>query len=151
MAKVRDGIILPKIMNLKSISNRKIFFIDGDGTLTFDTKIIKGADNILERLKAKNYLFYILTNNSSKTEQEHLLKFKKAGLSVKKENILISTQSLIDYLFFKKIKNIHLLANINVTKYFKKRGFVVNAKNPQAIILTYDTEINYQKIKKEKY
>ncbi|NQV12780.1 MAG: HAD-IIA family hydrolase [Parcubacteria group bacterium] len=134
--------------NLNIIAKRKIFFIDGDGTLTLGSKIMKGADKLIEKLKAKKYLFYILTNNSSKTRKEHYQKFVSAGLKIKQSDIIISSDSLINYLIQKKIKNIHLIASKKITNYFKKHGFKVNSSNPKAVVLTYDTEINYDKLVK---
>lgn len=69
-----------KIINL---SKTKVFFIDRDGTLTYGSSKISGTDLFLKKLRDKNIKYYILTNNSSKTPQQHLQTFKQVGLEVK--------------------------------------------------------------------
>ena len=66
---------------LSSIRSKKIFFIDRDGTLTLDNEPIKGSFAFLEKLSSKGNHFFILTNNSSKTPQEHYRKLEKLGIN----------------------------------------------------------------------
>jgi len=132
--------------NFKEIARKKLFFIDGDGTLLVGNTKIKGADEFISYLTKKKILFYVLTNNSSKTKKEHYNKFKLLGFDIKENNILFSTDSLINFLSENKIKNIYLLANKNVSDYFVSKGFNLDFREPEAIVLTYDTEINYKKL-----
>jgi HAD superfamily hydrolase (TIGR01450 family) len=133
-----------KILNL---SNKEIFFLDRDGTLLIDENEISGAKKFISTLIKKHKLFYVLTNNSSKTRGEHYKIFKKAGFDFSENNILVSTDSLIKYLKKKFICKIYLIANKTVSEYFRKAGFILTNKNPQAVVLTYDNEITYEKLK----
>jgi HAD superfamily hydrolase (TIGR01450 family) len=142
--------IAEKIFNekIKEIKRKRMFFIDKDGTLTMGKEKVEGADKLINYLNKKKILYRILTNNSSKSPEIHYKELKFLGLNIKKENILLSTDNLIDFLIKNKIKFIHLLANKKVKAYFIKRGFIVNSPKIEAIVLTYDTEINYKKITK---
>lgn len=133
---------------LKKIRKKKIFFVDADGTLILGKKVIDGGNSFLDKLKNKNLFFYILTNNSSKTPNQHLKKLKKLGLNIEINNIVVSIESVIYFLFSKNIKNIFWVANKKVSEFLKNKGFVYDEKNPQALLLTYDNEINYEKIRK---
>jgi len=134
--------------NFKKITKKRVFFIDKDGTLILGNKKIKGADKFINYLKRKDILFRVLSNNSSKTKKEHCSKLKSLGFNIEDDDILLSTDSLINYLIKNKTRNIYLLANKKVTAYFSQMGFIVNPEKPEAIVLTYDTEINYEKLVK---
>lgn len=43
------------------------------------------------------------------------------------------------------------IANNEVSKFLKSQGLIFNDTNPDALLLTYDTEINYEKMKKLVY
>jgi len=130
------------------LKNKKIFFIDRDGTLTLENEIISGAIEFLDVLKKKGKKFMVVTNNSSRTPKEHLNQFNKLGLGLKEGNILVSSASAVAFLKQKKIKKVFWVANKNVSKYFSEEGLVYDEKTPKAILLTYDDEINYKKIRK---
>lgn len=131
---------------LSSLKNKKIFFIDRDGTLTLDNSKIDGTDNFIAALKKKGKKFYVVTNNSSRTPQGHLEVLNKAGLDISSKNILVSTQAAVEYFKENKIKRIFYLANKSVSNYLEKSGFILDDKNPQALLLTYDDEITYNKL-----
>jgi len=134
--------------NISKLKNKKIFFLDRDGTLTLGENVIEGALDFLNYLKKENKYFFVATNNSSLTPKEHLGRFNKLGLNLKEENILVSSISAINFLKNKGFKNIFWVANKNVSKYFEENGLVYDDRSPQALLITYDNEINYEKLKK---
>jgi HAD superfamily hydrolase (TIGR01450 family) len=145
-----DLISAEKLFNkkLNSLKKKKIFLIDRDGTLTLGNKMIDGADKLLNKLKNNKYQFYIISNNSSKTPEEHLETSNKFGFHITIDNILVSIQSAISFMKKANIKKIFWVANKNVARYLQDNGFVSDDKNPDAILLTYDTEITYTKLAK---
>lgn len=134
--------------NIPELINKKIFFIDIDGTLMLGNNVIEGANRFIDKLGESNKLFYILTNNSSKSPQQHLQKLNSAGLNVSINNVLVSTVSALEYLKQNKIKNIYFIANSEVSEYILNQGFSFDDESPEALLLTYDDELTYEKIKK---
>ena len=132
--------------NINNLKNKKIFFIDRDGTLTLNNDMIKNADNFINALKLKNKKYLVVTNNSSKTPAKHLENFNNLGLSLGIENILVSLVSALDYLKGNKLNNIFWIANSEVSSYIESKGFIYDQKKPKAILLTYDTELSYEKL-----
>lgn len=131
---------------LSTLKNKKMYFIDGDGTLYIGDEIIPGAKEFIEKLNEKNIPFKILTNNSSKTPQEHFEKFKKIGFDIPEKNILVSIQSVITHLKELKFNKLFWLANDSVDNYLKENGFIFEKNHPQALLLTYDTQITFKKL-----
>jgi HAD superfamily hydrolase (TIGR01450 family) len=132
--------------NLNILNNKKIFFVDGDGTLYLENTPIEGTIDFILKLKEKNKLYYLLTNNSSKTPSQYKEKINSMGINIEEENILISIMPTLDFFKEKGIKKIYCVANKEVSEYVKLSGFFLTENNPEAILLTYDTEIDYNKL-----
>jgi HAD superfamily hydrolase (TIGR01450 family) len=133
-----------KLTELKLKTN---FLLDKDGTLSIGNKILNGAKELATKLTTFGKQVYIMTNNSSKTPDQHLTFFNNSNLKITPKNILLSTDATIKHLNSKGLKNIFLLANTCVFDYFKEQGFKFSSNNPDAVVLTYDTEITYDKLR----
>jgi HAD superfamily hydrolase (TIGR01450 family) len=132
--------------NISKISDKKIYFIDKDGTLILKNQKIKGTDIFLNELKKKDKIFYVITNNSSKTPIEHWINLRELGFNVTPANILVSIQSTLVFLRENGIINLFWVSTRKVSEYIENEGFIFDDKKPQALLLTYDTEINYAKL-----
>lgn len=133
---------------LNSIKDKKIFFIDRDGTITLEDEIIPGAKDFIDHLDKKGILYYIITNNSSRTPEKHLEKLNNIGFNFSIDNILVSTDSALNYFKNKGIKKLFYIANNEVSNYILSKGFEFDENKPDALLLTYDNEINYSKMRK---
>lgn len=133
---------------IRKLSDRKVYFLDIDGTLMVGDKLLEGVRGFIAKLLEKNKKFYIITNNSSKTPTQYVNKFKDLEVDISEKNIISSIDTALTYLKKKSIKSIYFIANKRVSSYILDRGFSYDENNPQAVLLTYDDEINYDKIKK---
>jgi HAD superfamily hydrolase (TIGR01450 family) len=132
---------------LNTLKNKKVFFIDNDGTLTVGGKKLPGSKKFLETLRENKKKVFVLTNNSSKTPEDLTAKMKKAGLDINKSEVLISTQAAILELKKKNLKKIFWIANKKTSKWLESEGLKFDDQNPQAVLLCYDNEITYKKIR----
>jgi HAD superfamily hydrolase (TIGR01450 family) len=130
------------------LKDKKIFFLDRDGTLTIEKTLIPGSDKFVSELKKNNKNTYICTNNSSITPKKHSENFKEIGIDINESETLVSISSAIEYIKSKNITEIFWVATEEVSKYLINNGFRYNENTPDAVLLTYDTEINYEKITK---
>ena len=133
--------------NVSKLLQKTLYLIDKDGTLSIGEHLIDKAKEFLDTLDDKNISYKIVTNNSSKINLEHQQSFKKMNINIDINNIYSSLDSLFYYLKNNKINNIFILGTEVVVNYFKENGFNVSSDNCNAIILTYDTTIDYEKIK----
>ncbi|MBD3188217.1 hypothetical protein GF325_15385, partial [Candidatus Bathyarchaeota archaeon] len=133
---------------LAALSGKSIFFLDRDGTLTLGDQLLPGANQLLDTLGKRGKLFYVLTNNSSKTPSEHFSRFKALGMHVSSENVLVSIQAALAYMKQKGYREIFWVATAKQGQYIESSGFYYDETTPDALLLTYDTEITYQKLKK---
>jgi len=128
---------------LNELQNRKLFFIDRDGTLTINDTAIPGASEFWAKLKDSGKMPFVLTNNSSRTPEEHAKVMNNIGIPAKKSDILLSTDSCLNEFRKLGIKRIFWLANKNVSDYIEYQGFLFDDSEPQALMLTYDDQITY--------
>jgi HAD superfamily hydrolase (TIGR01450 family) len=132
--------------DINKLKDKKIFFLDRDGTLTIEKTLIPGSDELVSKLKEKNKNVYLCSNNSSLTPKRHSKNFNDIGIDISEDETLISINSAIEFFKSKKIEKIFWCATKEISEFLISEGFTFEKTNPEAILLTYDTEIHYEKI-----
>ena len=148
-----DLLLADNLFSDFDINSKKALICDMDGTLYLGNEPIKEAIDFVK--SNKNIKFYFLTNNTSKIPQEYANKLTSFGIEIKEENIITPLFVLMDYLKEKKYKSVYLIANEKVKNYLKEKmpnvSFEYNMDENQALVLTYDTEMNYPKMRDASY
>lgn len=134
-------------MKNKQLSHIKAFLLDMDGTTYLSNKLLPGALDFVNFLNKNKIKYLFFTNNPSSSVKDYVRKFHKLGLQqVKENNIITSGQATIEYLKKNKIKKIYLLATPSYTSEVKKAKIKLSEKNPQAVVLSFDKTLTYQKL-----
>jgi len=133
------------------LRDKKIFFFDLDGTLYLEDILFDGIHELIKILKSLKKEIFFLSNNSSISTKEYLLKLKKLGLDANIENIIISTHPTIQYLKEKKLKKIFLLGTKSLQSEFIENGFEITDTDPEILVLGFDKELTYDKLVKAAY
>lgn len=131
---------------LRDLARRRVWLLDRDGTLTLAEKKLPHVDAFLAALRRGGREVFVVTNNSSKSPRRHWENFRRAGLDIAEGEVLVSIQAALAHLRAAGITRLHLTANSEVTDWTREQGFETDAPDPQAVLLTYDTEINYRKL-----
>jgi len=127
--------------------DKKIFFLDLDGTVYLGDKLISGADSFLELLRKNHIDHYFLSNNSSRSKEDYVEKLKRMGIPAKLDQIILSTDGVIEFLKKENIKNTYVLGTKSMKKMFKQAGIRTDSDDPEYVVLGYDTELTYEKLK----
>jgi len=127
--------------------NKKVVFLDLDGTIYMGDALIPGAKEFLDYLKEKGLFFYFLSNNSSRSKSDYVTRLSNLGISTDEEGIILSTDGVIEYLKDKKTKNIYVVGTKSMKEMFIQAGFDIESPNPSFVILGFDTELTYEKLK----
>jgi HAD superfamily hydrolase (TIGR01457 family) len=123
------------------------FMIDMDGTVYRGEDVIQGAPEFIERLKAKDIPFVLLTNNSSAGRRHYLDKLTKMGFRVNIDNILTSTYATISYLLkYHNGMTVYPLGTPQFIEEIKEAGIRIDDKAPDIVLLAFDLTITYEKI-----
>eukprot|EP01112_Ceratiomyxa_fruticulosa_P007175 TRINITY_DN184_c1_g1_i1.p1 TRINITY_DN184_c1_g1~~TRINITY_DN184_c1_g1_i1.p1 ORF type:complete len:291 (-),score=43.29 TRINITY_DN184_c1_g1_i1:33-905(-) len=73
------------------ISRFDTFLLDCDGVLWSGDHIIKGVPETIQKLRALGKKIYFVTNNSTKTRQQHAEKIRRLGIEGTTEGEVLST------------------------------------------------------------
>ena len=131
-----------------NISNIKAIFLDLDGTIYLGSNLIEGVLEFLERCDSKGIKKFFLSNNSSKSVSEYVVKLKALGIEVNDNDVLLSTHDLISWLSKKRINDTYLVGTEGMRSMLEESGVNTQSEKPQYVVLGYDTEINYEKLTK---
>jgi len=129
-------------------SEKKLFIFDIDGTISLDNRLFEKTVDVFQKLHSQGKHIYIATNNSSKLPSHYLSNLAKGGIDTNTVNLISSLDLALDYLSKNDMKRIYWVANETVSGYIAEKGFSFDEQNPAAMLLTFDTEINYTKLLK---
>ncbi len=130
-----------------NLNNIQCFLLDMDGTFYLGTKLLPGAREFMRYIEESQKSYLFLTNNSSKSADVYADKIHKMGLDVPEEKIFTSGEATAIYL--KKNMpdaKIFLVGTSALVTEFRKSGIQLTDKNPDVVVLGFDTTITYQKI-----
>ncbi|MGX2971454.1 HAD hydrolase-like protein [Helicobacter sp. T3_23-1059] len=144
---VEDLALADRIFSDFDLSAKKALICDMDGTLYVGDKPLQKSIDFIKRTKQE---IFFLTNNTSKTPSDYVEKLASFGICADLAHIITPLNALIDYLQTKSIDSAYLVANERVAKYVQEKlpnvNFCFDKERNQAVILTFDTQINYEKL-----
>ena len=136
-------------MEKSVLKNVKLFLFDMDGTLYLGDRLFDFTNELLETIKANGGRYMFMTNNSSKSVKDYILKLEKLGIKADYEDFITSSQATVFYL-----KNHHPTAKLYVCgtqslkDEFIKEGFNLteSTDDTECIVMGFDTELNFKKL-----
>ena len=131
-----------------NLKNKNNFIFDLDGTIYLGNSKIKGASELVKLLDSLEKKCFFVSNNSSRNKKDYLKKLDKMNISVTEDQIILSTDAAI--LSLKKLdySSGFIIGNENFKEVLSKNKIYHDEINPEFILLAYDTELNYEKLKK---
>lgn len=134
------------------LSGKRLFLLDMDGTIYNENQIFNGTLDFLNYVEKIGGKYIFITNNSSKSVEDYVLKVNKMGIKASEDNFYTSTQATAAYI---KENLGDVLVFASGTKSFIKElkdyGIKVTTrlnKNIKGIVMGHDTELNYSKLRK---
>lgn len=129
-------------------SRTRVFLIDLDGTVCLGETPLAGAAEALSAMRRAGKRVIFLTNNSSKTEEEYREKLSRLGLWGE-DLVYTSGRAAVEILKRKHPgKRVYLLAPEAVKEEFLRAGILLDGEDPELLLLAYDTELTFEKIKR---
>jgi 4-nitrophenyl phosphatase/NagD protein len=142
---VQDTDVLGDLMDNK-LSEIDAVFLDLDGTIYLGGELIPGALDFLTRCKEKGIRRFFLSNNSSRSVKQYLLKLNSLGIPATPEDVLLSTHDLLSWLDNNNVTDTWLVGTGGMKEMLEEVGISTESEKPQFVVLGYDTEISYDKI-----
>lgn len=133
-------------MNTDKLKKIKCLLLDMDGTIYIAKKLFPFTNPFLDKMKNQNIRTLFLTNNSSISSKDYLLKLKDIGVSAEKDGVFSSADATKVYLKDKGFKKIYLMATESLEEDFKDDGFTLTNEKADAVVLAFDKTLNYEKL-----
>ena len=135
--------------NAERLRNVNLFLFDMDGTLYLDSTLYDFTIDLLTTIRETGRRYLFVTNNSSKSVHDYILKLARLGIEATEDDFLTSSQAMAYYL-----KNHHPNARLYVcgTESLKaelrREGFTVVDREDETdcIVMGNDTELTFQKL-----
>lgn len=136
------------------LKEKKALIFDLDGTVYLGNKPIQNTINFIID-NYHRYKFYFMTNNTSKNLSEYVVKLNDFKIPATIDRIISPLIPLVEYLEQKHISRIFPLANTSMKNYLKAKKpdivFTDNKEECQAVVMGFDTELTYEKLKSASY
>ena len=136
--------------NFEILLKKELFLLDMDGTIYHDDVLIDGALDFINLLVKRNLKYLFMTNNSSKSSDDYLIKLNKLKVPAEPHNIFTSGQASALYLNnIKKNARLYVVGTSSLKNELKKYGFDICEEidnNIDFLLVGYDTELTYKKL-----
>jgi HAD superfamily hydrolase (TIGR01450 family) len=133
----------------KYLIDKKMFLFDLDGTILLGNTVLPYVSEFLNLLLRLNKIIIFITNNSSMSKQEHLKRLRELlHIELQEENLYTSIEDTISFLKSESIHKIFPLATPSIIKEFTDNGFIIDSEQAEAIVVTFDKSLSYEKLEK---
>jgi len=131
------------------LSHIRTWLLDMDGTLFLGERLLPGARALIDWLVDHNRDYLVLTNNSSRAAADYAAKLARLGLPIPVERVFTSGQATALYLQEQGIgPAIYLVGTPPLEAEFERHGFTLTADAPAAVVLSFDTTLTYDKLRR---
>ncbi len=126
---------------------KKAIFLDLDGTVYLGDKLIDGAARFLAYMRQRHIAHYFLSNNSSRSKKDYMTKLSDLGIQTGIDQIILSTDGVIEFLTEFRINKVYVVGTKSMKSMFQEAGINPESSQPEYVILGYDTELTYDKMR----
>lgn len=127
----------------------KLFLFDMDGTLYLGDRLFDFTNQLLSAIKQSGGRYMFMTNNSSKSVKDYIVKLGKLGIDACYDDFITSSQATAYYLK-KHHKNatLYVCGTQSLKDEFLKEGFTIteDTEKTDCIVMGFDTELNFKKL-----
>lgn len=132
------------------LKNIKCFLFDMDGTINLGDTLIPGMEGFFDKLKASGREYYLLTNNSSRSHDHYVQKMNRLGVPVVKENVLISSDALTNWMLkYKPDARLFVLGTPQLQETIREAGFTMTntlEEGADYVVLGFDQTLTYERL-----
>jgi HAD superfamily hydrolase (TIGR01457 family) len=131
----------------QSLQSVQCFLLDMDGTVYLGGKLLPGAIDFIELLRARKIPFLFLTNNSSRARADYAQKLLGFGLDLPESQIFTSGEAAAIYLTRKMPgARLYVVGTPSLEREFEAHNFCLTQENVDCAVLGFDTTLTYEKV-----
>jgi HAD superfamily hydrolase (TIGR01457 family) len=134
----------------EKLKQKRLFLLDLDGTIYLDNNLFEHSLDLLKYVKSIGGKYIFLTNNSSKSVNDYIIKLSKLSIEVDSSNFMTSSQATSLHLKQKYFNNkIYVLGTESLKKELSEDGLnIVDVYSDfiDCLVVGFDTELMYSKL-----
>lgn len=142
-------------MNNKAILKQvKLYLFDMDGTLYLGDKLFNFTLDLLESIRKSGGRYQFMTNNSSKSVEDYIIKLEKLGIHADYADFITSSQATVYYMEkHHPAARLYVCGTASLKEEFRKAGFCLteDPEQTECIVMGFDTELTFQKLRDISY
>jgi HAD superfamily hydrolase (TIGR01457 family) len=126
----------------------KGYLLDIDGTTLLGESALPGAVAFIGALRAREIPFLWVTNNTSLSKASWVARLESAGLEPQADDVYTAGDATIDFLAgLEPTPRVFLVGTEDLREAFVQAGIPLGSDDAEAVVLGYDTELTYEKIR----
>ena len=131
------------------LKSKRLYLFDMDGTLYLGNRLYDFTLDLLDTIKSTGRRYLFMTNNSSKSVEDYIIKLGKLGITATRDDFITSSQATAYYL--KKHypgHRLYVCGTVSLKKELEREGFEVteNLDEVDCIVMGFDTELTFKKL-----
>lgn len=130
------------------LADAEVVFFDLDGTIYVGDSLVGGARSVVDTLRERGTEVLFLSNNSSGWKTDYAAKLDALGVPADPEDVILSTDGVIAYLDERGAESAYVVGTAAMRDAIADRGFVVDAEEPECVVVGFDTELTYEKVRR---
>lgn len=132
------------------LKSKKLWLFDMDGTIYKEDRLFEGALDLLEQINRDGGKYVFITNNSSKSVRDYILKVNRLGIPADIENFFTSAQATM--LWLKKNypgAKVYCQGTKSLVEELKISGINVTeeVEKVEVVLVGFDMELTTQKLR----
>ena len=126
----------------------KAYIFDLDGTIYLGDQIIPGAKETVDWVRSQGAKIRFVTNNPRFSRDFYADRLNNMGIQTTIDEIVTSAQFTASYLKqnSEKYGNVYSIGEAQLEKELQHAGVPMTDKNPDTILVSFDTTLNYEKL-----
>jgi NagD protein len=121
--------------------------MDMDGVLIHEQTVVPGADRFIERLRALERPFLVLTNNSMYTQRDLAARLTAIGLEVPEERIWTSAMATANFLDGQRPEgSAFVVGEAGLTTALHAIGYTLTDRDPEYVVLGETRTYSFERI-----
>ena len=125
----------------------KAVLMDMDGVLVRGSTVISGAIDFIDKLRATDTPFMLLTNNSRFTPRDHQARLRAIGLDIPARNIFTSALATARFLQKQRPESTaYVIGESGITTAIHEIGYVQTEHDPEYVVLGETISYNFAQI-----
>jgi len=138
---------MKQVRPLTDLHAVRLFLLDMDGTFYLGDRLLDRSLECIEAFRATGRDFMFLTNNSSKNKHIYAEKIRRMGLEIGDDAVFSSGEATAIYLSDRHPgARLYVVGTPALEAEFTAAGFVLDDRDPEIVVLGFDTTLTYDKI-----